>query len=181
MAESDLFQADLDLAFSFARSEGGAYRDSAGAVQMAAPDVPRFDHDAGGVPRGLLIAAGMGLGGGDRLTIDPLILPADLFAPASLAVTIFHRFDGGSGDARFAYYSRNVVSTINALLMQAGHHLEIGVIRGFRSVADDIPGANFVRYRGGMWQLPAVLASGGALVTDGAGRPLISCGAEVGE
>ena len=146
MADGDLFQADLDLAFAFARSESGAWRDGDGAAQLAAPNAPRFDHDAVGTVRGLLVAGGVEPGGGDRLTLDPLILPAELLV-AGLAgetggttadVTILHRFaaqvadDGDWAVERRAFYRRNVVAAIDALLGQAGHHLAIGVIPGFR-------------------------------------------------
>lgn len=180
MAQGDILAADLDLAFAFSRSETGLYRGADGWGRLAAADEPRFDHAIGGAPRGLLVTAGDELGGGDRLILDELILPVDLLAsdlPGGRDATVFHHFDPGSGAERRAWYSRNLAATINALIGQAGHHLALGVVRGFR-VPVNSPGGLIVRYRGADWRLPAVLANGAAVVTDGLGRPLIACGAE---
>lgn len=93
-------------------------------------------------------------------------------------MTILHRFapevaEGGTwSEVRRAWYSRNVAAAIDALLAQAGHHLEIGVIMGFRR---NIDGA--VRYRDQVWTLAGVLMVGSAALTDGEGRPIIIAGA----
>ncbi len=182
MADGDLTSTELDLAFDFSRSESGGWRDAAGALQIAAPGVARFDHDPVGKPLGLLITPGVELGGADRCTVDPLILPIDLLdteAPGARNVTVFHRFDTGSGEQRRACYSRNVTATIDALLRQAGHHIELGVVRGHRPNVD-----GFIHFRGEQWLVPAPLTVGGAVIGtspvlgDGAGHQLIVCGAE---
>lgn len=181
MAAGDLGQAQFGSAFTFGRTEAGAFRNGAGVVQAGTPGVPRFDHDAVGSARGLLIAQGFELGGGDRVSIKPAILPDAIFdklTPGADDVTILHRFaaevgdDGAWAEQRRAWYSRNAAAAIDALLAQAGHHLEIGVIRGFRR---NISGA--VRYRDQVWQLAGVLMSGSAALTDGEGRPIIIAGA----
>lgn len=177
MADGDLTSADLATAFVFGRSESGDYRDATGALVTAAPGVARFDHDAQGQALGLLVGAGTELGGGDRLAIDALALPADLFDPLPLAgdVTVFHRFDPGTGEQRRAWYSRNVLATIDALMRQPGHHRELGVVRGFR---ENLGG--LVHFRGAAWQLPRIMAAGATALGDGEGRALIQCGAEPG-
>lgn len=190
--DGDLHQADLDLAFTFGRSESGAWRDGTGTVQTAAPGVARFDHSTAGDARGLLVAPGLEPGGGDRLTLDPLILPAAMLLTGVAGedggstgdVTVFHAFarkvadDGDWQVERRAWYSRNVVAAIDALLGQAGHHLALGVVAGFRERFEGADGP-FVRYRGETWSLAGFLL-GSATVPIGArpGVPLIEAGAE---
>ena len=61
-------------AFDFARSEAAAVREADGVVRTLAADVPRFDHDPAGIPRGLLVTPGTDVGGQDRSVFDPLML-----------------------------------------------------------------------------------------------------------
>lgn len=154
-------------------------RDAAGAAIVAPADTPRFDHDEEGTPLGLLLASGVELGGGDRMTIDPLILPADILTsiePFGRNVTVFHHFDGGAGAERRAWYSRDPETTINRLLQMSGHHLQIGLARGFRPNE-----GGYARYRGFRWRLPNLIraphASGLGVLGNGAGKPLVSSGA----
>ncbi len=181
MAADDLTQAQFAIAFDFARSEAGTYRDASGVAVNGTVNVPRFDHDIEGMPRGLLVMAGYELGGGDRVTIKTAALPEDVFdllTPQAADVTILHRFapavadDGQWREIRRAWYSRNAKAAIDALLASSGHHLEIGLVRGFRR---NINGE--VRYRDQVWQLAGVLLTGSAALTDGQGRPLIIAGA----
>lgn len=179
MAEP-LTAAQFALAFDFTRSETAGYRNPAGALVTAAIDAPAFDHDAGGVPLGLLVGEGEEIGGRDRVTIDPLILPEVLLsgtAPGDRDATVFHRFDPGTGEERRAVYSRNVRATIDALLFQLGHHREIGVTPGFRPNE-----GGFCRYRGEIWLLPELVeagsGSGTGVFADTTDRPLIRAGAE---
>lgn len=179
MADGDLFQADLDIAFTFSRSEAGAYRNAAGSIVQAAIDAPRFDHDAEGQPLGLLINEGSDLGLQDRLAIDPLILPEALIESPlwqERACTVFHAFipKGGEQLLRNAWYSRDARRTIDALMRQQGHHQAIGVIEGFR---ENLGG--FVRLRGQVWQLASYLLADEAVLTDGEGQPMVTAGAEV--
>lgn len=183
----ELTSADFDLAFTFARSEAAVYRAADGSEAEAAIDAPRFDHDDLGNPRGLLISPGSDMGRQDRTAIDPLILPADIVEGEGAAdrdVTIFHAFrpaqDGEPDQTAFeagieyrAWYARDAAARIDALLRQPGHHLTIGVVRGFR------PNSNgSVWYRGRFWQLPGAVRTGSAALTDGTGKPLIEAGAE---
>ena len=161
------------IAFDFSRSEAAAYVNAAGANVTAAIDAPRFDHDPGGVELGLLVTAGSDFGAQDRVTIDPAMLPVELLTGAGEAATVFHWFDGGSGPQRRAFYSRAAQATIDALLAQAGHHLAIGAVPGFRPNK-----GGFVRYRGEAWQLPGIVTSSGAGLLGQPGRALLSCGAE---
>lgn len=170
--------AQFGTAFSFSRAAAAAYRDAGGLVQTAPADAPRFDHDGTGTPLGLLTGSGAEPGAGDRLSIETAMLPADMLVPVPPydgSATVFHRFDTGAGEQRRAWYSRDARATINALLAQAGHHKEIGVIRGHKQ-----PNGDVVRYRGQAWLLPPLLvqAGTGERVTDGEGRPVIACGAE---
>lgn len=170
-------QDEFASAFDFARSEAASCRDATGTEQLLAADLPRFDHDDNGTPLGLLIGSGEDLGGGDRTAIDPLMLPEELLTGSDRAATVFHLFDPGTGPVRRAWYSRNALATVNALLDQVGHHIAIGVVAGFRPREDD-GGAGLVRYRGQAWTLPGLLGS--PAINDGTGRGLIIAGAEPG-
>lgn len=184
MAATDLTQADFDIAFAFARSEASAYVDAAGGDQVAPIDVPRFDHDPAGASRGLLLTPGTDLGTADRIAIDPLMLPAPLVdgaASGEREATVFHAFVPLGADPwiidRRAWYTRQATAMIDGLLAQSGHHVEIGVVTGFRPNL-----GGFVRLRGEVWTLPAGLSgngAGAALAVDAAGAmPIIVAGAE---
>ena len=175
-----LTSTQFDLAFLFARSEAAQFRNGAGALVTAAIDAPRFDHSAEGEPLGFLTGAGADLGGGDRVTIDPLMLPVALLTgelPGDRDATVFHHFDAGAGAQRRAWYTRDVTATFDALLHQAGHHLELGVVAGFRPNAGSFGSAGFVRYRGAVWYLPELLGVTGGVLADLSDRPLIRSGA----
>ncbi len=185
----DLTQADFDVAFAFTRGDPASYRDSLGAVQTVPPDVPCFDHDAAGTPTGLLVGPGNFFGGGDRVNIDPLMLPEALVSPGdpgAREATVFHCFDAGSGIQRRAWYSRNAAATVDALLRQLGHHYAIGVIAGFRAPVQASSAADkeaTIRYRGQEWLLPPLLLVRSAgvehLLAGADDTPLIACGAEL--
>lgn len=199
MAFGDLIQADFALAFTLVRGEAGAVRDATGTPTTAAINAPRFDHGADGAVRGLLVTPGSDIGLQDRLAIEPLMLPVELTDGTSQdlrACTVFHVFrpapqsptaslleaiegfepeEWAAGIERRAWYSRNARATIDALLAQTGHHLELGVIAGFR---ENLGG--FVRLRGQVWQLAGLLAADPAgVLDDGAGRPIVLAGAEM--
>lgn len=180
MGSSNLRQRDFDLAFAFGRSEVAAYRNAAGAEVTAAADVPRFDHDAARRPRGMLITAGVELGGGDRVFVEPEILPAALFdfaTPMASDATILHWFapavtsDADWSPIRRAWYTRNAKACMDALTAQEGHHLALGVVPGFRQ---NLLGV--VQYRGFAWTVAGMLLAGDAPIADASGRPLISGG-----
>lgn len=181
MAASNLRQRDFDLAFAFARSETAAYRNAAGAIVTAPVDAPRFDYDAALASRGLLVTAGLELGGADRVTVEPEILPAALFdfmTPMASDATVLHWFapavenDADWAPVRRAWYTRNAKACVDALVAQEGHHLALGVVAGFRV---NVLGA--VQYRGYAWTVAGVLLAGDGAIADDLGRPLITNGA----
>jgi len=158
-----------------------------GEEVTAAPDEPRFDHDEAGTARGLLVSAGADLGGGDRVSLDSLMLPAELVSgavPGSRDATVFHAFARAGAEPwaieRRAWYTRDAAALVDSLLLQAGHHLALGVISGFRADAGGADAAGFVRYRGQEWALAGVVLANGAaaIAVDAAGAlPLIAAGA----
>lgn len=175
MAEP-LGAADFALAFTFSRSEPVSLRGPDGALTTAAPDVPAFDHLPDGTPLGLLTGGGEDLGGADRVELDPLMLPADMIggdAPGAREVTVLHWFDDGTGEARRAWYSRDALATVAALLGQEGHHRALGVVPGHLRNDNGV-----VRYRGESWTLPELIAaSAGTVLADDDDRPVIRAGA----
>lgn len=167
---ADLDQRDFDIAFAFSRPTAAAYRNMAGQQLTAPVDVPRFDHDDG-LPLGLLIEPGLQLGQADRVRFDPLMIPEQMLTGQ---VTVLHALDMGQGLVRRAWYSENVVATIDALIGISGRHAMIGVIAGFRERKGTRFEAGYVRYRAQSWYLTrALAASTTAVLTDDAGRPLI--------
>lgn len=184
MAAGNLKQADLLLAFDFARSVAAPVRDGDGVVSDAPINAPRFDHDETGTPLGLLVTAGADFGQRDRLTLDPLILPEDLATSdesMERECTVLHVFtpEGASDPTYRAWYSRAAQRTIDSLIQQIGHHRSIGVLDGFRENRGGI-----VRYRQRDWQLANPLAVGSnalpvRVLSDGSGMPVITAGAEM--
>lgn len=181
------------IAFDFARSEAAQVRGADGVVRTAAAGEPRFDHDADGRPRGLLITPGADLGGQDRSAFDPLMLPAALTEGVDLKAreaTVYHAFvplaasrtEGGvsaatreefeAGIIRRAFYTREAARLIDTLIRTAGHHLVIGAHAGFAENKDGV-----ARYRGKLWQLPFGLKAGAGVLSAAPGKPLISSGA----
>lgn len=185
MAAGDLKQSQFEVAFDFSRSEAGAYLDASGTQQAAAINVPRFDHSAEGAPLGFLVTPGSDLGRQDRTAIDPLILPEALVEGTSAderEATVFHSFiPAGSTTGVIehrAWYTRSAKALIDQLIGQSGHHLELGVLSGFR---ENLGG--YVRFRGEVWNLTGLLtekADGAALVNTPAAdaKPIIVAGAE---
>lgn len=185
MPANDLRQDDFAVAFAFSRSEASGYTGADGATHVAPIDAPRFDHDTAGAARGLLLTAGSDIGAHDRISLDPLLVPVALIEgplPSDLEATVFHTFapiTGGSWTVeRRAFYTRNALASIDGILSQAGHHLEIGLVTGFRPNL-----GGFVRLRGQVWTLPSGLAGNraeDALAADSAAlKPVIVAGAEI--
>lgn len=180
------------IAFDFARSEAAPMRGPDGVLVTAPADQPRFDHDAAGRPRGLLIKSGAEPGGGDRALFDPLMLPEALTEGTDLTAreaTVYHAFvpigaaidDASAEDfeaaiVRRAFYTREAARMIDALMRSAGRHVMIGAHAGF---ADNRGG--FARYRGKLWALPAGLrtAAAGDAIDAAPGKPLLSSGAQL--
>ncbi len=178
------------IAFDFARSEAAEVRGPDGVLVTAPAGQPRFDHDATGRPRGLLVTPGAEPGGQDRSAFDPLMLPAELTEGEDLTAreaTVYHAFvpvsagiEDASADAfeaaivRRAFYTRDAARLIDTLMRSAGRHLMIGAHAGFAENRD-----GFARYRGKRWLLPVgVSADGGALASSG-DMPLITSGAQL--
>jgi hypothetical protein len=178
------------IAFDFARSEAAAVRGPDGVLATAPADQPRFDHDATGRPRGLLVTAGEEPGGGDRALFDPLMLPAALTEGADLSAreaTVYHAFvpiSANIGDAnaevfeaaivRRAFYTRDASRLIDTLMRSAGRHVMIGAHAGFAENRD-----GFARYRGKRWLLPVGLAADGGALTSSGDKPIITSGAQL--
>ena len=161
--DGDIGQSLFDAWFDFARPNVAPYRNAAGALVDAAIGAPRFDHDDQGAPIGLLVEPGEQLGQADRARLQ-------LAAIGATPATVFHarREDDGSVTRR-AWYSHDPQATIDACLGQAGHHLTIGAVPGFRPNL-----GGFARYRGADWQLTELIGTGdGEAVGDEDGRALI--------
>ncbi len=163
MADGDIGQQHFAAWFDFLRPTVAPYRDAGGAIVDAAIDAPRFDHDAEGAPLGLLVEPGAELGQADRARLQ-------VDAIGATVATVFHaRLDAGGALCRRAWYSRDPQATIDACLGQAGHHLSIGAVPGFRRNL-----GGYVRYRGLDWQLTELLGTGdGDALGDGDGRAMI--------
>ena len=177
---ADYRQRDFASLIAFSRSEAGSYRDATGAIVAAAIDAPRFDHDDAGQARGFLVTAGADLGGADRAALQAgfdLGSLDDFATPGASDCTVLHRYalpadDANWADVRRAWYSRNARATVKALLGQAGHHLQIAVVPGFRPNISGI-----VHHRRYQWLVAGALDAGIGAITDGLGRPLILGGA----
>lgn len=182
--------SQFPLAFDFARSESAAVRGPDGVVTTLDPDLPRFDHDEAGKPRGLLVTPGSEIGGQDRSAFDPLMLPAALTEGTDLTAreaTVYHAFVPLSADiedasaeafeaaiVRRAFYTRDAARLIDTLLRSAGRHVMIGAHAGFAENRD-----GFARYRGKRWLLPVGLATNGGALVSAADTPLITSGAQL--
>lgn len=152
---ADLGQSSFAATFSLQRASTAPVRNAAGAVVEAAANQPRFDHDASGAPRGLLIEAAQGEQAADILAMLPDRLPG---LPDGEAATVLHAVGHETATGwkveRRCWYSRNALATVQALLRMAGHHVSIAIFPGFLPpVAGQ--GGPIVRYRGREWQTPA--------------------------
>jgi hypothetical protein len=167
MADGDIGRQHFAAWFDFGRPTAAPYRDAAGAIVTAAIDAPRFDHDGDGASIGLLVEPGDELGQADRARLQVDAIGATI-------ATVFHeRRDPDGTIVRRAWYSRDPQATIDACLSQAGHHLRVGAIPGYRRRLG-ASGAGFVRFRGADWQLTDLIAAGpGAALGDDDGRALI--------
>lgn len=167
MADGDIGRQHFAAWFDFGRPTAAPYRDAAGAIVVAPVNAPRFDHEAAGASIGLLVEPGAELGQADRARLQVDAIGATI-------ATVFHeRRDPDGTIVRRAWYSRDPQATIDACLSQAGHHLRIGAIPGYRRRIG-APGAGFVRFRGVDWRLTELIDAGaGAAIGDDAGRGLI--------
>jgi hypothetical protein len=138
----------------------------------AAIDAPRFDHDDAG-QGAASVTAGADLGGADRAALQAgfdLGSLDDFATPGASDCTVLHRYalpadDTSWADVRRAWYSRNARATVKALLGQAGHHLQIAVVPGFRPNISGI-----VHHRGYQWLVARSMPASARLPMDLAGR-----------
>lgn len=159
----DIGRSLFDAWFDFSRPTIAAYRNADGELVDAAIDAPRFDHDAAGRSLGLLVEPGDALGQADRsrLQVDAI--------GATVSTVLHARLDDSGTLIRRAWYSRDPQRTIDSCLGQAGRHLSVAAVPGFRPNA-----GGFVRYRGVDWQLTDLLGAGaGRALGDEDGRALI--------
>ena len=150
--------------FTFSRADPAPVRDAAGMTVIAAPDVPRFDHDGAGLALGLLVEGGETVGQADRC-----LARAGDWEVAGEA-TVFHELVDGAGVlVRRALYSLSVRATVNALLASGGHHRSIGAVAGYLRNQ-----GGFVRFRDLDWELShAIAADATRAIGDEAGRALV--------
>lgn len=171
MAFGDLTQADFAATFNFSRPVAAPFVDASGDDQTAAPNQPRFDHAVDGAPLGLRIERGAALGQGDAAQLKEVALPAELEGQPA---TILHRLHTDLGEERRAFYTRDALNLVNALLAIDARHAEIGVVPGFIRNRGAAGSAGFVRYRQQSWNLPGLLDDGaGGVLSDDGDRPLI--------
>jgi hypothetical protein len=149
--------------FGFARSVAAPYRNAAGVLVSAPPNLPRYDHLADRTRRGLLIDANGFWGTADILTVHP----GDWADVSAATVLIAFVRDGVT--YRRAVYATDVRATVNATVNTIGHHLITAAVKGY------LPNlGGFVRYRADVWRLGELIDAGtGRVIGDGAGNPVI--------
>jgi hypothetical protein len=162
-----LVKQPFGATFTFSRSIAAPYRDFEGTVQIAAPNIARFDHDAAHVLKGILVEPGPGFGQHDNLAS---VAGWDV---GLVEATVLHSYEADGEIRNVAFYTRSAKAMVDACLRVAGHHREIKVVDGF------------LRNRGGYvrndrrnWQLGSAIATApgplpSPVLADQAGRPLI--------
>lgn len=112
--------------FSFVRGWTASYLDQAGEAAVAAANVPRFDHDASGAPRGLLLE-----GSPERWHPDRLQVEDGDWAVAG--GTVLHIFETPAGETRQnAWYAKaDPKSAVDACLSAKGRHQLIAYVPGY--------------------------------------------------
>lgn len=149
--------------FTFARPGPASYVDAAGVTQIAAQDVPRFDHSGCGRPIGLLVEPGPSLNQGDRVRIVP-------GAWATLAkATILHEWTDGVSIRAEAHYATDVVAMVNGCLGAAGHHRRIAIMSGFLKNY-----GGWVWATGQRWSLPRLVGTEtGVVIATSSAKPIL--------
>lgn len=132
--------------FTFARARTAAYVDAAGAVQVAAIDAARFDHDLAGAPRGVLIEGRPQYSAADRLQV----VDGDWAVPGG---TVLHEIETAAGVERRAWYAPTAPrATVNACLNAKGRHRRLAYVPTY------LPNrGGFVRWRDRFWSLGALV------------------------
>lgn len=136
--------ADL---FTLTRLRAALYRDSAGVLQEAAINAPRFDHLVDGTPRGLLIE------GRPQFNFADYLAPK-LAAWPSTPGTVLHEYETPEGEIRRrAFYAADPSTVAGGLLNAKGWHRRIGVVAGYLKNR-----GGYVTYLDEAYQLGGVLA-----------------------
>lgn len=161
-----LVERPFDETFVFTRPEPAVARDASGAPVAFDIDVPRFDHDADGNRKGLIVDRGSRFGRGDRLQVNVL---DDWYEVDDGRMTVIHAYEDEAGlIVRRAWYSRDAVSTVNACLAHAVTHRLIAAYPGWLRNRD-----GFVLVANQRWQLATLIGDAGGVLTDTDGRPLL--------
>lgn len=167
---ADLGRAAFADTFTFTRPVAAPVRNADGAQIEAAIDAPRFDHADDGARLGLLVEAGAELGQGDRVRFDGDQL--DELAGERATVLHARRLADGSIERR-AWFTRDAVATLDAVLSQEAHHISVAALPGYLP-AKISAGVAIARYRRLDWQLVGGIAvAPGIALGDADGRALI--------
>ncbi|MFN3749252.1 MAG: hypothetical protein ACK4SJ_11255 [Sphingorhabdus sp.] len=151
--------------FDFSRPIAASYRDATGAVAIAGPDEPRFDHDPDGDRLGLWVTRG-----DEPLQHDALTVFSGDWEIAG-ATTVLWEFSLDDGIIRRrAIYSTTVRATIDACLNTLCHHRVIGAVAGFLpNLGPEFEG--YVKYRNKVWPLGFPIGDGaGNVIADETGK-----------
>lgn len=150
--------------FTFSRARAADYLDPDGETATAAVDVPRFDHDDAGAPRGLLIEGRPQYDAADRLSVAD----GDWVTARG---TVLHEIETPAGvvERRAWYSAADPVSLVAGCLNAKGRHRRIAFVPGHLRNR-----GGFVRWRNQHWNLGAVLlAEAGVLLAAEAGVALL--------
>jgi hypothetical protein len=153
--------------FTFARNIAAQVRDANGALVTAAVNVPRFDHDATGNAKGLLVETGPSNGQHDAIKT---VAGWDVGVSKGM---VLHEYEQDGELRRIAFYTENVKAMADSCLNGAVHHRTLIVLDGWKRNR-----GGYVRFDGRNWPLggalavqPGPLAS--PVLVDGEGRILI--------
>jgi hypothetical protein len=150
--------------FDFARARVAALRGPDGLPATAAIDAPRFDHDAEGSPRGLLVEGRPEFGAADRLTVKA-------GAWETARGTVLHEYEAPDGEVRRrAWYARtDPRAIVDACLGVKGRHRLVAYVPGHLKNR-----GGEVRWRDRLWALGAmILVDAGELLAPVDDTPFI--------
>lgn len=142
-----LVKRPFSESFTFSRPSAANHRDASGAVVTAAVNQPRFDHEADGEPRGLLVEAGAGPGQSDY------VVSAQGWDAGALKAMVLHEYELDGEVRRVAFYTLTARATVDNCLNAAVHHREIKALDGWLRNR-----GGYVRHDGRNWQLGMLVA-----------------------